>query len=146
MKQFRFTLQPLLDLQLSVQEQLQIEMKRNESILAQLIGELEDLSKRSVDAKDIYLSQVQKGIQAEHLLNHTIYIDQYTNMINQQEDRIDGAQKEKDKLIIEKKNNYQELKKLEKLQEKQYAQFIDQKKRDEEKALSDMISYQIATS
>ncbi len=146
MKKFKFTLQPLLDLTLSMQEQLQMQMKHNEEILAQLIGELEDLFQQRTNAKEAYLCDAQKGVQADLFKSHAAYIDQYTLMINRQEGRIDSAQRERQKLVLEKTSNYQEIKKLENLQEKQYMQFKAQVKRDEENALGDIISYRIATN
>lgn len=146
MKKFKFSLQPLLDLALSMQEQLKNQMKQNEVILAQLIEELEDLSNQRTDAKHVYLRQVQRGVQAESLLNHAAYIERYTDLINKQAGRIDSAQKEREKLVLEKASNHQELKKLENLHQKQYTQFVAQAKRDEQEALSDMISYRIASN
>ena len=146
MKKFKFTLQPLLDLTLSMQEQLQLQMKQNEDALSRLVGELDTLFSQRTSAKEAYLNQVQRGVQAEELKSHTAYIDEYSDLIVQQEDRIDNVQRERQKLILEKTSNYQNLKKLENLKEKQYAQYLAQVKSDEEKMIGDLISYRIAAN
>ncbi len=146
MKKFKFTLQPLLDLTLSMQEQLKMQMKQNEETLARLINELDILLAQRTDAKAAYLYDMQKGLQADKLKSHTAYIDQYSFMIDQQESSIEGVQREKQKLLLEKTSNYQNLKKLENLKEKQYSQYMVQVRSDEEKMIGDLISYQIAAN
>ncbi len=146
MKKFKFTLQPLLDLTLSMQEQLQLQMKQNEQTLAHLAGELDTLFSQRTSAKQAYMNQMQKGVQAEELKSHTAYIDQYSELIVKQEESIDNVQQEQQRLILEKTSNYQDIKKLENLKEKQYAQYLAQVKSDEEKTIGDLISYRIAAN
>jgi len=146
MKQFKFTLQAMWDLTISAEEQLKMQMQKNEETLVRLKYELDSLEKARMKAKQAYIQNMQKGMQADMLKSYTSYIDEYNLLINKQKAMIERVEMEKQRLVAEKIRLYKELKKLQSIRDKQYAEYLTEVKNEEEKEMGDIISYKIATN
>jgi flagellar FliJ protein len=146
MKQFVFTLQTVLDIAFSTEKQQKIEMKKIEARLSSLFLELEEMRRSFAGAKANHAKEIVNGIQAERLKDYSQYFESINAAMIIEKEKIRAVEAEKEKLIEEQIQTKKEIKTLEKLKDSQYEAYLQELKKEEEKAIGDLVSYKASST
>ena len=146
MKKFVFTMHSLWEITLSSEKQIKIRLKRIEQKLNELSKELDEMNQVHANTKMKYLSAVQKGTHPDTLTQYVRYFDKLNHLMDMQREKITKVEKDKQKCMEEQINIRKELKTLEKLRDNQYAEYLLEMKKEEEKIIGDLVSYKVAAT
>lgn len=142
MKKFVFTLQGVNDIALATEKQLKIEMQRIENRLRRVLQEIEDtrLEFRTLKAR-CFEQMRQDGIESQSLVQYERYFEKLEAALQVLKQTKTQIEREKEKCLQAQIENRKELKTLEKLREKQYQEYLSELRREEEKAIGDLVAY-----
>ncbi len=142
MKKFVFTLQGVNDIALATEKQLKIEMQRIEDRLRRVLQEIEDtrLEFRTLKAR-CFEQMRQDGIESQSLVQYERYFEKLEAALQVLKQTKTQIEREKEKCLQAQIENRKELKTLEKLREKQYQEYLSELRREEEKAIGDLVAY-----
>lgn len=141
MKKFKFTLQTLLDMNRSLEKQQKNELAVINNRIQVL---LDTKSQREAEIEQVQ-NQTRKKLKtfcnAEMLKYNNLYITGLNKKIRDIEESL--KEENKQKVIVQEKltNTLVKRKSLEKLEEKQYRQYLMEIKNEEEKASSDFVTF-----
>ena len=146
MKKFVFTLQAWYDMQLGLEKQHKLELKNIEAELAKKQNELLRLERNFDKANCEYCSAVSKGIGAPRMKDFGQYFDSLKAAMAVVHMDINRLEKEKELCLQKLVNTRRELKLLDKLRESQYAEYMGNVKKQQDKFVDDLVSYSVTTS
>ena len=145
MKKFVFSLQSLYDVTLSTEKHQKTQIKRLENLILSLVQQLDQMKEDYLDAKDECADEMKKGMSSEKLSQYNFYFESLINMMIVQKDNIIKAEHEKEKWIKARIETRRELKSLDKIRENQYALYLEELKKEQEKEIGDLVSFQVAS-
>ncbi len=141
MKRFAFTLQSVYDIALATEKQLKLDMQKIEDRRKRIQKELDDTKSALSDAKQKAMQEMHAGVGADRLVQYERYFDKLTAMIAVLKESKAKVEREKEKCLQAQIENRKEIKTLEKLREKQYEEYLLELRREEEKAIGDLVAY-----
>lgn len=146
MKKFSFSLQAVFNYKLTVEKTQKAELAKADAVLRELQAQLERLEEsflRNCEAREREL--LEKTADAQRLTAYDAYFRRVREERLKLNEKIRNAEAAKlrcqEALILTMK----ELKTYRKLREKQYQEYLKEVAADEEKTLSDIISYNVAS-
>lgn len=145
MKKFVFTLQAVQDIALADEKQKKALLRRIEERIRTLTAALEEMYERRKDAQAQCAKDVDEGTDALRLAQYARYLESLAELIEAQKQSIALAQKERDKVVEALVKTRKEIKSLENLRERQHEEYLAEVKREEEQAIGDVVSYQVAS-
>lgn len=145
MKKFVFTLQAVQDIALADEKQQKALLRRIEERIRTLTAALEEMYERRKDAQAQCAKDVDEGTDALRLAQYARYLESLAELIEAQKQSIALAQKERDKVVEALVKTRKEIKSLENLRERQHEEYLAEVKREEEQAIGDVVSYQVAS-
>lgn len=141
MKQFVFTLQPLYDMQESIEKQYKMQMSEIEAELRKRLGDLEVLSGNFDRMKNEYCSAMASGVQAVKVKEYGNFFERLKAVMSLVQDKITSLEWEKEKCLAKLVQARREKKLLDKVRENQYSEYMDGLKKEQDKRVDDLISY-----
>ncbi|HWS28704.1 MAG TPA: flagellar export protein FliJ [Clostridia bacterium] len=145
MKKFVFTLQAVYDIALSNEKQQKNLLKRIEERLRSLRLALDRMLERKEEARIQCAKDVDEGTDAIRMAQYARYFESLDDMISAQKKAITAVEGEREKVVAALVEIRKEIKSLENLKEKQMEEYRDEVKREEEQAIGDVVSYQVAS-
>lgn len=145
MKPFKFTLQTLYNVKETIEKEQEMQLQLAIAKLQSLQAELLSMQQNVEAAQQQLRQEIKKGSSAKRLISFSHYFERMKATIDIQKQRIQEAEKERE--IIHKKliETRKEIRSLEKLRERQYEEYLIEQKREEEKMIGDIVSYQAAS-
>jgi flagellar protein FliJ len=142
MKKFTFTLHALLHLKESVEKQERNNLAVLTRKLRDLEAEREAMIARRDGAADNYGAKLAGGMAVSETQGFTDYFRMMKELLREQEARIVRASGEIEECRKRLVEILKEIRMLEKLREKQYAQYLAEVQAEEERTIGDFVSYQ----
>ena len=146
MKKFVFTLQSWYDMQLGLEKQHKLELKNIEAELIKRQNELIRLDSDFDKANGEYCSAVSKGVGAPRVKDFGLYFDSLKAAMAAVQIEITRLEREKDQCMQKLVHTRKELKLLDKLRETQYAEYQESAKKQHDKFVDDLVSFNVTTS
>jgi flagellar export protein FliJ len=143
MKKFSFTLQSLFRVTLSMEKSQKVALKKIEDMIAGLKQELEHMKDAYFNSKQQCAKDMQKGVSGEMVAQHSLYFESLINAMIAQKDHIIQAEEEREKRLTELIKTRRKIQTLEKIRESQYFEYLEEVKREEEKEIGDLVSFQV---
>lgn len=144
MKKFVFTLQAVYGIALGNEKQQKALLKKAEEKLRALNAELMALYEAREEAHRRCALEMQQGTGATRLNQYSAYLESLEEAIEKKKQSIREAEKERERIIAALVEARKEVKTLENLKERQYEEYLEEVKREEEQAIGDVVSYQVA--
>ncbi len=141
MKQFVFTLQPLYEMQESIEKQYKMQMSEIEAELVKRLNDLDVLSGNFNRMKGEYCEAMAAGVQAVKIKEYGNFFDRLKAVMGLVQDKIASLEKEKEKCLLKLVQARREKKLLDKVRESQYSEYMDEIKKEQDKLVDDLISY-----
>ncbi len=142
MKKFAFTLQGVNDIALATEKQLKIEMQRIMERLRRVILEIENTQSELSALKARCLQLMRLGdMDSQTLVQYEHYFEKLEAALQVLKQTKMQIEREKEKCLQAQIENRKELKTLEKLREKQYEEYLSELRREEEKAIGDLVAF-----
>ncbi|HMM31341.1 MAG TPA: flagellar export protein FliJ [Clostridia bacterium] len=145
MKRFVFTLKAVYDIAVSNEKQQKNLLRKIEDRIRFLYGKLENMLSELSDSRARCASDVDAGTDALRLAQYARYFESREELIAAQKQSIALAEKEREKIVEALVAIRKEIKSLESLREKQYEEYLAEEKREQEQAIGDVVSYQVAS-
>lgn len=145
MKKFVFTLHAVYDIALSNEKQQKNLLRRIEDKLRALREALAGMLEQRKEARAQCARDVDEGTDALRLAQYARYFEGLEDRIAAQRRSIALAERERGKIVEALVGIRKEIKSLESLKEKQYEEYLAAVKREEEQAIGDVVSYQVAS-
>lgn len=146
MKKFVFTLQPLFKVKTAQEKQKKIDYKKALDVLALLNAEKDDAEKKLAENNEKYRYIQREGCGAAELITYANYIDYQNKNIAAICEKIAKADEIRRAILDELVTLMKEIKALNKLRDKQYAAYVEESLKEEEKELNDIVSFKSITS
>jgi flagellar FliJ protein len=146
MKKFVFTLQSWYDMQLGLEKQHKLELKNIEAELAKKQNEMLRLESDFDKANGEYCSAVSKGVGAPRVKNFGLYFDSLKAAMAGVQMDIARLEREKEQIMQNLIHTRKEIKLLDKLRETQYAGYMDNAKKQHDKFVDDLVSFNVTTT
>jgi flagellar export protein FliJ len=146
MKKFVFTLQSWYDMQLGLEKQHKLELKNIEAELTKRQNELLQLGRDFDRAKNEYLSAVTEGVGAPRVKDFGLYFDSLKAAMAAVQLEIARLEREKEQRMQKLIHTRKEIKLLDKLRETQHAEYMDNAKKQHDKFVDDVVSFNVTTS
>ncbi len=141
MKKFSFTLQSWYDMQLGLEKQHKLELKKCEAELIKRRHDLETLNKAFDRAKHDYCSVVTRGVLATRIKDYGHFFDSNKLAMAVVQSDIARLEREKEQCMQKLIHTRRELKLLDKLREKQYKEYLMDTKKQHDKFVDDLVSF-----
>jgi flagellar export protein FliJ len=145
MKKFVFTLQSVYDIALSNEKQQKNLLRRIEERLLALRAALDRMFEQKKEARAQCAKDVDVGTDANRMAQYARYFESLDDRIEAQKKAVAMIEKEREKVVDALVKIRQEIKSLENLQEKQLEEYRTEVKREEEQAIGDVVTYQVAS-
>lgn len=146
MKKFVFTLQSWYDMQLSIEKQQKLELKNIEAELTKRHKVLEQLNSDFDRTKGEYCTAVSKGVTADRIKDYGIFFDSLKVAMTTVQLEIGRLEREKEQRMQKLIHTRKDIKLLDKLRETQYAEYMDNAKKQHDKFVDDLVSFNVTTS
>lgn len=141
MKQFVFTLQPLYDMQESIEKQYKMQMSEIEAEIRRRLNDLEVLNGNFERMRIEYCSAVTSGMQAVRVKEYGHFFERLKTVIALVQEKIAHLEREKEKCLTKLVQTRREKKLLDKVRESQYTAYMDEFKKEQDKKVDDLVSY-----
>jgi flagellar FliJ protein len=146
MKKFVFTLQSWYEMQLGLEKQHKLELKNIEAELMKKQNELLRLDSDFDKANGEYCSAVSKGVGAPRVKDFGLYFDSLKAAMAAVQMEITRLEREKEQRMQKLVHTRREIKLLDKLRETQYSEYMDNAKKQHDKFVDDLVSFNVTTS
>ena len=146
MKKFVFTLQSWYDMQLSLEKQQKLELKNIEAELLRRHKELEQLNADFGKASGEYCTAVSSGVMAPRVKDYGLFFDSVKASMTTVQLEIGRLERERELRMQKLVHTRKEIKLLDKLRETQYAEYQDNAKKQHDKFVDDLVSYNVTIS
>ena len=141
MKKFVFTLQSVYNVTQGEDKQLKMQLKNLEDRINYLQGELEKLKMQYLDSKEECAREMEEGMGAEKLSQYSHFFESLTNTMILTKDNILQAEQEKEVVIQKRVVVQRKLKTLDNIRDRQWEEYQQDLKREEENEIGDLVSY-----
>jgi len=142
MRKFTFTLHALLHLKESLEKQ----ERNNLAVITRKLHMLEagrdELFRRRGGASASYGNELAEGMQVAGTQRYTDYFRMMKDLIAEQDRKIRDAQEEIEACRKRLVEVLREIRMLENLRDKQYAQYLQEVQAEEDKMIGDFVSFQ----
>ena len=145
MKKFVFTLQSLKEVKETQEKQAKQELAQAEQHVMKLSMQIDSLQQQFKNQSDAFHEKLTQGADAGSLI-------QFSNFFDFLQKELDAAQKELEKAKEQRRKCQEklialmkELKMLDNLYQSQYEEYLDELKKEEEKSIGDLVSYQVVS-
>jgi len=145
-RKFVFRLEMLLRVKLSTEKEQKAKLFEIQELLRSLEAELSALYQRQAAQTQMFREESAKGISGERMLVYGRYFEHLRDTIAEQIRRVEAAKVEKGKRQAALLRTMQEIKALRKLRTAQYEEYLAEVAREEEKAIGDIISFNVTMS
>ena len=145
MKKFRFTLQSVLNVKLSLEKQHMAELGACESRIRLFQNELEEIIDRRERSRREFQRSVSEGLKSPELTVFAIGFVAIREKIDLQRRKIEIAEEEKRRIQSALIKVMQERKMLEKLKEKQIGEYKVLQRSEEAQEIDDFLTNKIHT-
>lgn len=146
MKKFEFTLQSWYDMQLGLEKQHKLELKNIEAEIAKRQQELDKLNREFDRTKRDYCVTVAKGVSADRIQDFGQYFDSNKAAAAVVLTEITRLGREKELRMQKLIHTRREIKLLDKLRENQYKEYLEDAKKQHDKFVDDLVSYNVSVS
>jgi flagellar FliJ protein len=146
MKKFVFTLQSWYDMQLGLEKQHKLELKNIEAELSRRQNDLLQLNSDFDKANGEYCRAVSKGLGAPRMKDFGLYFDSLKAAMVSVQMEITRLEREKEQRMQKLIHTRKEIKLLDKLRETQYAEYMENAKKQHDKFVDDLVSFNVTTS
>lgn len=143
MKKFVFTLQSWYDMQLGLEKQHKLELKNIEAELIKRQKELEQLNADFNKANGEYCSAVSRGVMAPRIKDYGLFFDSVKASMNTVQMEIGRLEHERELRMQKLVHTRKEIKLLDKLRESQYAAHQEVVKKQYDKFVDDLVSFNV---
>ncbi|GHV20298.1 hypothetical protein FACS189425_10950 [Clostridia bacterium] len=145
MKKFRFTLQSLLGVKVSLEKQKTAELAEQSRIVRMLEDELADIKRRlNNSVAEFNRKMEQGGVPQGDAVSYSGGFRAARDHLAEQLKRITRAEKVREKLQKELTELMGERKMLEKIRERQYEEYLTEAAREDAKTMDDFLSNKIS--
>lgn len=144
MKKFVFTLQAVYGVTLSEEKQQKLEIKRLEDLLARLRAERDEAQNAFMESKVRCACELEKGMPKDKLNQYSLYFESMINMLELLRENILRTEAERDQWIQKRIKTRNKLKTLEKIRDAQLEEYKIELRKEEDKDIGDLVSYQVA--
>jgi len=144
MKRFKFTLQSLLNVKLSLEKQQKSELAAAQARLDGFVRELADMETRLEAQRAEYDLQGGPAVRTFDLAARDIGFKALFERMDSQREKIRVAETERTRVRKQLTETMGERKMLEKLQEKQRERYQEEVRREEAKLMDDFMSHQLS--
>jgi flagellar FliJ protein len=146
MKKFTFELQTLHDIKKKEEDFEKKHMKGIEERLTKLQNGLDGLYEKMENAKLELIEQMGSSINAHRLNHYDNYMKKIKTEINRQKEKILYETMQKEECVKRLIALQKELKSLEKLHQQKHEEYLQEAKKEQEKIIDDIVSFNIAAS
>jgi flagellar export protein FliJ len=146
LRKFVFTLHALLHLKESVEKQERHNLGMLSRRLHDLEAEREDLLRRRGAASEACAAKLRDGMSAAGTQKYTDYFRMLKDLLAEKEREIEDVQREIEECRRRLVEVLREIRMLENLREKQYAEYMQEVRVEEERTINDFVSYQVGQS
>lgn len=146
MKKFKFSLEPLLNVKKGLEKTQKAQIQKIQQEIDIKENEAEVISSEISALQQSLESELKGKVSVEDLIQYDRYMQKLTDNLEIKREEISKLTQEKEecqKALIE---TTKEIKMLEKLREKQYSQYIYELEREQEKEISDFVSFVTSSS
>lgn len=141
MKKFKFTLQTILDLNISIEKQQKNELAAINHRIRMLEEDKVRTENEIARAEDIYKVHIKKQCRVGIIRSDSMYIKSLNEEKKQIETEIEKKNRQKEKLQAMLMKTMAKRKSLEKLSEKQYQKYLMSIKTEQEKETDDFAAF-----
>lgn len=145
MKRFVFTLQTVYDVALSTEKQQKVQIRRLEEQLRQLNEELNAMKEQYLDAKERCAKEMETGLASDRLAQYSLYFESLIARMVEHKEAIISTEKERERWMQMRIQTRREIRTYETLRDAQYEEYLLEMKREEEKEIGDLLSFQVSS-
>jgi flagellar FliJ protein len=142
MRKFTFTLHALLHLKESMEKQERNNLAVITRGLHQLQAGREEMERSRGEASESYAAKLAGGMAVADTRRFTDYFRLMKDLLAEQDKKIALAQEEIEACRKRLVEALREIRVLESLRDRQYAQYLQEAQTEEEKAIDDFVTYQ----
>lgn len=146
MKQFVFTLQPLYDVQESIEKQVKMQMGAIEAEIAQRVAEMDALNLNFNNVQIEYCHAMAGGVSAIRIKNYGCFFERLKALMLLQQRKIIQLEAEKEVCLQKLISVKREKMLLDKVREEQYGEYQNELKKQKAKIIDDFVSYKTTVS
>jgi flagellar FliJ protein len=146
MKKFTFTLEPLARVKDSAKTQQELLLARAQQALDRLTEQMERQRERLRAHDREFRAQMEAGMNGQKLREFNNFKTYLIEFIEQLAINIERATEERDACRDALIETMKEIRTLEKLREKQYRLYLEEVRREEEKAIGDFVAFQVTNA
>ncbi len=146
MKRFTFTLEPLVRVKDSEKTQQELLLARAQQALDRLTERMERQRERLRAHDREFRAQMEAGMNGQKLREFNNFKTYLFESIEQLAIDIERAAEERDACRDALIETMKEIRTLEKLREKQYRLYLEEVRREEEKAIGDFVAFQVTNA
>jgi flagellar FliJ protein len=143
MKKFVFSLNALYEVKKTQKDRLQTELAAAEAVHRAAVQRKDELERTLEDRKDEFEAKASGGMTVSDLKGYAVYFEEMQDRIKAAGKEVDRALREVNQRRNELVSIFKEIKVLEKLYEKQYADYLKEMEKSETKAVEDIVSFKI---
>jgi flagellar FliJ protein len=143
MKRFVFRLATLLRVKESLEKEQKAKLMEIRERLRRLEDELAAMRARQAELSEMYAKETRTGITGDRMQSYMFYFDHMRDTIVEQNERIREADEERLRRQDALLRTMKEIKTLNKLKETQYAEYLEEVAKEEEKAIGDIVSFKV---
>ncbi len=145
MKKFQFTLQSLLNVKVALEKQSKAELAAAEQRIQGFLRELADMETRHQLQIAQYNEKLRRGVQAQDLTAYAIGFRATYEGFARQRKKIEAAEGEKNRIRKKLADVMGERKMLEKLKDKQLAEYNEAAAKENANMIDDFLSNKITS-
>ncbi len=146
MKKFVFSLQSWYDMQLSIEKQQKMELKAIEAEMLERQKELERLDAEFGKASGEYCTAVSGGVRAPRVKEYGLFFDSVKAAMSSEQMELSRLEREREIRMQKLVNTRKEIKLLDKLRDKQYTEYLEITKKQQDKFVDDLVSFNVTMS
>ncbi|HHU22270.1 MAG TPA: flagellar export protein FliJ [Clostridiales bacterium] len=144
MRKFVFSLYPLYQLKKTMKDKLQAEYSAAEAALAEKTRIRDSLKKKLQEERRAFEAKIKQGMTISKIKLYLLHFEEMQERIKLAQKEVNLAQMEVNRKKAELIAVHKEIKTLEKLYQKQYAEHVKEEEKREYKILEDVVSFNIS--
>jgi flagellar FliJ protein len=145
-KRFVFSLNALYEVKKTHKDRLQTELAAAEAVYRAAVERKADLEITLENRKEEFEAKASSGMTVSDLKGYAVYFEEMQERIKAAGKEVDRALREVNGRRNELVTVFKEIKVLDKLYEKQYAEYLKEMEKSETKAVEDIVSYKVTDS
>lgn len=146
MKAFAFSLQKYMDVKKDDEELLTKKLKNIDNIISDIKSAIKDCNSQEASEKTKMNSEYEKGLAAQDLHKYSAFFDYLYEVRTHRKKELQDQMAEKEECRQQLIRVMNEVKALDKMKERQYEDYMEGVRQEENKAVDDFVSYQAFSS